>query len=179
MRLHTVFLFIFCLQIYGQDSSLNFTPDYFEQQRFAHRGGYAYGPENTLQTILNTVKNGTTAIEVDVQMTKDNQLVLFHDQKINKILNTDKDINIWELKLKELQKIPLRDTSKGVQYVCSLKTLIDTLNVIIPNSKTKNLILELDFKPYGDQTKKSVKALSDIIDAQLAIFGEDLYNELI
>lgn len=171
----TSFLLFFCFQVFSQDTPSNFSPDVFEKQRFAHRGGYAIGPENTLQTILDNIEKGTGAIEIDVQLTKDNQLVLFHDQKISRILNIDSPLNVGQLSLSELKKIPLRDTTKGLQYVSSFKELIDTL-AKIPKSKIDNFILEVDFKPHGDQTPIAVNAFIDILKTQLEVFGDELYN---
>lgn len=172
-----LFFFLICyVQVFSQDSSVNFKPQNFENYRFAHRGGYANGPENTIVTILNSLKDGAKAIEVDVALTKDNQLVLFHDKKINRILKTDLDIKISEIELKELQKIPLRNTTKGVQYVNSLKELVDTLAVFIPKNRIENFVLELDFKPYGKKTKIAVNELHLIIKNKVASFGDTLYN---
>jgi glycerophosphoryl diester phosphodiesterase len=164
------------VQVFSQDSSVNFKPQNFKNYRFAHRGGYANGPENTIVTILNSLKGGAKAIEVDVALTKDNQLVLFHDKKINRILKTDLNIEISEIELKELQKIPLRNTSLGKQYVNSLKELVDTLAVFIPKNRIENFVLELDFKPYGKKTKIAVNELHRIIKNKVASFGDTLYN---
>lgn len=172
----TTFLLICCCQTFSQDLLSHFAPEYFEQQRFAHRGGYANSPENTLQTILYNIENGINAIEIDVQLTKDNQLVLFHDQKISRVLNSNIDLDVWQLSLSELKKIPLRDTTKGLQHVCSLKELIDTLAILIPGSELNDFILEMDFKPHGYQTTKGVNALVDILNTQLDVFGDGLYN---
>lgn len=172
-----LFFFLICyVQVFSQDSSVNFKPQNFKNYRFAHRGGYANGPENTIVTILNSLKGGAKAIEVDVALTKDNQLVLFHDKKINRILKTDLNIEISEIELKELQKIPLRNTSLGKQYVNSLKELVDTLAVFIPKNRIENFVLELDFKPYGKKTKIAVNELHRIIKNKVASFGDTLYN---
>jgi glycerophosphoryl diester phosphodiesterase len=161
---------------FSQESLSHFTPEYFEQQRFAHRGGYANGPENTLATILFNIKNGVRAFEIDVQMTKDKELVVFHDQKINRILNCNTALRVDELTLEQLKEIRLRDTTKGLQYVCSLRELVDTLVRLIPRSEIKDFIIEVDFKPHGKATKEAVSALGDIVNSQLDHLGEKIYN---
>lgn len=45
----------------------------------AHRGASGYAPENTLFAFKKAVEMGAKAIEFDVQMSKDNQLVVIHD----------------------------------------------------------------------------------------------------
>ncbi len=46
---------------------------------FAHRGGMAYRPENTLAAFANAIAMGATGIETDAWLTADNQVVLLHD----------------------------------------------------------------------------------------------------
>lgn len=172
----TCILLFLQLQGISQETLSHFSPEYFEKQQFAHRGGYANGPENTLETILFNIDNGVNAIEIDVQLTKDKELVLFHDDKIGRVLNTTQDIEMSNMSLEELKKIPLRDTSQGVQYVCSLEELIDTLVILIPNREINDFLLEVDFKPHGDNAETGVHALLEILDFHLAQFGDDLYN---
>ena len=115
-------------------------------------------------------------MEIDVQLTRDNQLVLFHDREIKRVLNSTEDKDVEQLSLSELKAIPLRDTSRGVQYICSLKELIDTLTILIPRSEINDFVLEVDFKPHGEHTKDGVNALIDILNTQLPIFGDGFYN---
>lgn len=51
---------------------------------FAHRGASAVCPENTMASFTKSLELGATGIETDVQMTKDGQLVLIHDEAINR-----------------------------------------------------------------------------------------------
>jgi len=177
MRTITITLFtVLTYFSFGQQRVNHFESTYFEQQRFAHRGGYAIGPENTLQTILLNLYSGVNAIEIDVHLTKDNELILFHDYTVNRLLDTDSEKAINEFTLEELKHIPLRDSSQGVQYVCSLAELIDTLVVLVPARETLNFLLEVDFKPNGKKTKAAVNALLDILAHHSKDLGERIYN---
>lgn len=53
----------------------------------AHRGGASLGPENALSTINKGIAVGSDMIEVDVHMTIDSQLVVCHDQTVNRTTN--------------------------------------------------------------------------------------------
>ena len=46
---------------------------------WAHRGASGYAPENTLPAFLKAYECGADGVELDVQMTKDGQLVVIHD----------------------------------------------------------------------------------------------------
>lgn len=49
------------------------------QYRFAHRGGRAHGPDNTLGTFREALARGARGLETDAWLTVDGQVVLDHD----------------------------------------------------------------------------------------------------
>ncbi|NLO60249.1 MAG: glycerophosphodiester phosphodiesterase [Spirochaetales bacterium] len=53
----------------------------------AHRGDSKHYPENTLEAFLSAVAMGVDVIETDVHLTKDGELVIWHDQTLER--NTD------------------------------------------------------------------------------------------
>lgn len=57
-------------------------PDTVEVANVAHRGASAYAPENTLAAVREGIKMDGDLIEVDVQRTKDGELVLIHDTNL-------------------------------------------------------------------------------------------------
>ena len=50
----------------------------------AHRGASAVAPESTKAAILAAVRAGADMIELDVQMTRDSRLVIFHDERVER-----------------------------------------------------------------------------------------------
>jgi glycerophosphoryl diester phosphodiesterase len=50
----------------------------------AHRGLSSVAPENTLQAIGKALELGVDRIEIDVQMTRDGEVVLMHDRTLNR-----------------------------------------------------------------------------------------------
>lgn len=58
----------------------------------AHRGYGAVAPENTLAAIMAVKDIGVDCIEIDVQMTADGQLVLFHDGDLYRTLGIPKTV---------------------------------------------------------------------------------------
>ncbi len=51
-----------------------------------HRGACGYYPENTILSIKKAVEMNVDAVEFDVRMTKDGVVVLFHDEKLDRLL---------------------------------------------------------------------------------------------
>ena len=69
----------------------------------SHRGASGYAPEHTLLAYdLGNVMNGDY-IEIDLQMTKDGELIALHDETIDR--TTDKKGLVKNLTLKEIKKL--------------------------------------------------------------------------
>jgi glycerophosphoryl diester phosphodiesterase len=68
----------------------------------AHRGAAGYAPENTLAAIREGIKSNAERIEVDVQQTKDHEVVLLHDDSIDR--TTDGSGKIDSFNYKDLMK---------------------------------------------------------------------------
>ena len=48
-----------------------------------HRGARGYLPENTLPSFINAIQQGVDAIELDIIVSKDLQLIVSHEPWIN------------------------------------------------------------------------------------------------
>ncbi|WP_202081015.1 glycerophosphodiester phosphodiesterase [Caldalkalibacillus salinus] len=53
----------------------------------AHRGSSQLAPENTLPAISRAIRDGADAVEIDVQLTKDHECIVFHDEWLNRTTN--------------------------------------------------------------------------------------------
>ncbi len=72
-----------------------------KSQIWAHRGASFYAPENTLEAFDIAVKQKADGIELDVQLSKDGELVVIHDETIDRVSDGTgfvKDYNLNELK---------------------------------------------------------------------------------
>lgn len=58
----------------------------------AHRGASGSAPENTLAAITAAIDCGATMIEIDIQITRDNRIVVFHDEDLSRTTNGTGDI---------------------------------------------------------------------------------------
>jgi len=56
-------------------------------QGVAHRGSSLLAPENTLAAFHNALTLGIDAIELDVQMSRDGQTIVFHDNTLDRLTN--------------------------------------------------------------------------------------------
>lgn len=79
---------------------------FLENRIIAHRGGFFDNKEiyeNTKEAFAIAIEKGY-AIELDVHVTKDNQVVVFHDDNLNRLMKMDAMIE--DLRLIDLPKIP-------------------------------------------------------------------------
>lgn len=52
-------------------------------QIIGHRGAAGYAPENTLPAFRRAQRMGVVEVELDVQLTRDDRLILFHDETLD------------------------------------------------------------------------------------------------
>ncbi len=70
-------------------------------KRLAHRGASALAPENTLAALQLAADLGATWVEFDVTLTADDEVVVIHDDTVNR--TTDGQGKVRKLSLKQLQ----------------------------------------------------------------------------
>jgi glycerophosphoryl diester phosphodiesterase len=82
---------------------------------FAHRGGALLAPENTLAAFRNGAGLGADALELDVRLTADAELVVFHDETLER--TTDGSGVVRDHTLEELRRLDAgyRFTTDGGQ----------------------------------------------------------------
>lgn len=104
------------------------TPEYIPAHRWvAHRGDPARFPENSHAGISAALQAGATFVEFDIQLSKDREAFLLHDERLNRTTGIDK--SIFELDAGELENIFLT-TADGTTGECipSLKSAVQLLN---------------------------------------------------
>lgn len=70
---------------------------------FAHRGYCGLYPENTMLAFTKAYEAKSDGIELDVQLTKDGEVVIIHDEKVDRTTNNTG--LVCEYSLKELQTL--------------------------------------------------------------------------
>lgn len=115
-------------------------PDFIQDYRLvAHRGlhDHANGvPENSLPAFQRAVDRGH-AIELDVHITADDRLVVFHDNKLERMTGVPGYLEEWTLQ--DLKKLRLLGTDARIPTVDELLELVDgrvPLLIEIKNDKS-------------------------------------------
>lgn len=95
----------------------------FEQTYIAHRGLHANPavPENSMAAFRRAVESGY-GIELDVQLTTDDRLVVFHDETLERVCGDSRKLH--ELSYPELQELRLFGTEEGIPLFRDVLELI-------------------------------------------------------
>lgn len=136
-----------------------------ETLKSAHRGFTLDSPENTLASIQSASKNGFDLVEIDVQKTKDNQLVLMHDSTVDRTTNgkgkvADKtlseiknlNINMAGFESVAQQKIPTLEQALKEISNTGLGVNIDGSKMDLGNAENLNRIVTM-LKAYDLYSK--------------------------
>lgn len=103
----------------------------------AHRGYSGAAPENTLDAFAKAADIGADMIELDVQMTADGELVVFHDSDLKRITGVDGAVSEWTL-----SDIKTLDAGNG--------ETVPTLDEVIELIESTGLGIYLELKDIGE-----------------------------
>lgn len=127
---------------------------------WAHRGAAGwdtqYAPENTLLAFEKAVAMGADGIELDVQLTKDGQLVIIHDETIQRV--SDGDGWVKDMTLRELRQFSFSKTHPEYGFVA-----IPTLEEFFEMMQGNNLEMNIEFKNnviFYDELEEKAAALA-------------------
>jgi glycerophosphoryl diester phosphodiesterase len=111
-------------------------------QVIAHRGGRAQAPENTLAAFRKGIQSGADQLEMDIQRSKDGQLVVMHDATVDR--TTDGSGRVADLTFDQLR---LLDAGSGEQ----VPTFAEVIQLakgagvrLLPEAKNPELYPELE-----------------------------------
>ncbi len=145
--------------------------------KIGHRGAKAYEPENTLRSFKKALKLGVNAIELDVRRTKDNELVVIHDEEVDKTTNGSglvKELRLEEVKglvTEEGERIPTLEEAldfldKKAKILIELKETgfeEKVLDFIRERGLEKNVIIV----SFHEEALQKVRALDEEVETGL------------
>jgi glycerophosphoryl diester phosphodiesterase len=166
-------------------------PPYF----FAHRGASAHAPENTLAAFQLAHEQGARLIEFDVKLTADKQVVIIHDQTVDRTTNgTGRVSQLTQKELKALdagswfgekfrgEPLPTLDevfSNVGsklymnvelTNYASPFDGLVDKVAELVNKHRIQNRILFSSFFPTN--LMRARKLLPEVPRGQLILPGK-------
>lgn len=125
----------------------------------AHRGASIDYPENTMSAFIGAKKQGADWIELDVQETKDQKIVVVHDSNLKRITNLDK--YVWQLTYDEIKNLD----SGSFHHKKFKNEKISLLEDVLKWAKKNKIKLNIELKPIGHE-KNLEKAVVEIIEKE-------------
>lgn len=106
---------------------------------WAHRGASGYAPENTLESFRKAVELNADGVELDVHLTKDNELVVIHDEYINR--TSDGTGAVKDMTLAELRRYNYNRTHPEYTH-CDIPTMREVFELLKPTGLTIDIELK-------------------------------------
>ena len=125
---------------------------------WAHRGCSQRYPENTLLAFEKAAAiQNLTGIELDIQLTKDGQLVVIHDEKVDR---TTEGIGlVRDYTLTELKKLHIYADVNPSQEVPTMEEVLDLLEPRCKEGMKINIELKTSVYPYPGIEEKIVELI--------------------
>jgi glycerophosphoryl diester phosphodiesterase len=124
---------------------------------FAHRGYSAAYPENTMKAFLEAEKAQADGIELDVQLSKDGEVVVIHDEKVNRTTNGTGFVK--DLTYKELRKLDAGYQKKTFLKKEPIPSLQEVLEWMTTNNMVCNIELKNGIVPYKGMEEKVISLI--------------------
>ncbi|MEW6092937.1 MAG: glycerophosphodiester phosphodiesterase family protein [Chloroflexota bacterium] len=122
----------------------------------AHRGDSAHAPENTLSAFVMAAEKGADAIEFDVKLTADGQVIVIHDQTVDRTTNGHGDV-------RRLPLAALRDLDAGARFEARFSgERIPTLDEVF-KAVGKRLHMNIELTNYATPSDSLVAKVVELV----------------
>lgn len=122
---------------------------------YGHRGAKGTYPENTLLSFAKAIEQGVEGLELDVYMTKDGEIVVIHDESLER--TTDGNGSIKDMTLEEIKQFSAGPKSKFAHFpnydeelwaAERVPTLMEVFELLKPYPTELNIELKTTLEKY-------------------------------
>lgn len=125
---------------------------------WAHRGCSQMYPENTLLAFEKALEiQGLTGIELDIQLTRDGEMVVIHDERVDR--TTDGIGFVRDYTLTEIKRLHISAGINSDQQIPTLKEVLDLLEPGMKSGLMLNIELKNGVYPYNGMEQKIVELI--------------------
>ena len=129
---------------------------------WAHRGCSQLYPENTITAFEHAAKiKGLTGIELDIQLSKDGELVVIHDERVDRTTNGVGYVRDYTLK--ELGCLHIHTGLEIPEHIPTMREVIELLKpeMLAENGIFLNIELKNSVYPYPGMEEKIVNMVHE------------------
>jgi glycerophosphoryl diester phosphodiesterase len=125
----------------------------------AHRGVSTQAPENTLAAVREAIAAGADYVETDVQLSKDDVLVITHDSDFSRLGGVAR--KVWDLTYDEIRAIPL-----GGRAAPEFRNeFAPTLDALLAETKGR-IKVNIELKYYGNHQPGLARKVVEAVRAR-------------
>lgn len=124
---------------------------------FGHRGASKHAPENTMAAFELAFKVGAPSVELDVMLSKDEEVVVIHDHKVDR--TTDGQGFVNQLTLRQLKKLDAGSKFSGKFKGEKIPTLDEVLDLI-----SVDRLVNIELKNYHSIQDQLVPKVIEIVN---------------
>lgn len=125
-----------------------------KMELFAHRGSSGTHPENTLAAFKEAARLPVHGVELDVHLTKDGEIVVIHDEAIDRTSNGNGLVK--DMTLQELKKYDYGSWFSEAFEGETISTLEEVFHVYAKNNHIINIELKSDVYAYEGLEEKVI-----------------------
>lgn len=168
-------------------------PEFYKE---GHRGTRGYMPENTVASMKKAIDNGANIIELDIQISKDNQVMVSHDPYINRnisLLPDGSEIPEADARKYILHQMPydsirkfdvgskyhadFPQQKKMKSYIPLFGELIDSVELYTREKELKPIIYNIEIKANPDKDGEYQPVPAELVDRVMEVVrSKDIDN---
>ena len=141
----------------------------------AHRGASGFAPENTCQSFLLAFVQGADAVEADLRISSDGQLVVIHDENTKRVSGVT--LRVEKTPFEKLRALEVGRVGSTRLKGYRMPTLEQVLEILPP---TKSLLLDIkggekmvpalvEILSRAEHAKKNVQIMSEDVGVLMAL----------
>ncbi len=166
-------------------TALSAFPEFYKE---GHRGARGMMPENTIPSMKKAIEDGANFIEVDIQISRDLQVLISHDPHINGLISLLPDGSeipeedrhkyaLYQMPYDSIRKfdvgtkyLPAFPEQKKIHaYIPTLGELIDSVELFTKENGFNPVIYNIEIKSRPDQDGTLQPAPAQLIDLVMAV----------
>jgi len=134
----------------------------------AHRGASAYMPENTMPAFRLAMEQKADGLELDVHMSKDGEVVVAHDLRLERV--SDGVGRICDYDLADLRKLNFNKGFPDCER-CTVPTLAEVYKLVADTNLIVNVELKTTEELYPSMPEKLIR-----LEKEYAMKGRIVYS---
>lgn len=143
---------------------------------YGHRGASGAAPENTLEAFELAAAMGADGVELDVHLCRTGELVVAHDETVDRV--SDGSGRIADLSLKELKSLTFNRLHPEYSHA-RLPLLSEVFELLKPTGLSINIELKNSIIAYPDLERRALESAARDFDLDRILFSSFNHHSMV